>query len=242
MKNQYYSILYEDDQILVLNKNSGVLSIPDRFNRFYPNLYHILRKIYGKIFVVHRLDRDTSGIMMFAKTEEAHRQMNIDFETDKVRRIYHIVVQGVIQQDNFEIDIPLKQSKKHPGTTIPSAKGKPSLTLVRVLERFRNQSFCECELKTGRHHQIRVHLQTIGHPLLVDELYGNSSAFFLSSIKKRLNLKKDTEELPLISRLTMHSYKLEFNHPISSDFISIEAPYQKDFSALLQVLRKYSKL
>ncbi len=240
MQSKLFDIIFEDDDLLVINKKSGVLSIPDRFNRFAPNIYDALNKYYGQIFIVHRLDKDTSGAMMFAKNAETHRQLSLDFESNEIRRIYHTIVDGLVLQENFEIDIPLRASKKHLGTTIPSAKGKPSLTLVKVLERFRNHTLLECELKSGRHHQIRVHLQTIGHPLLVDELYGKNSYFLLSYIKSRVNLKKGTEELPIISRLTMHSYELEFTHPATSQRLSFKADYQKDFAALLQLLRKYS--
>lgn len=240
MKSKFFDIIFEDEDLLVINKKSGVLSIPDRFNRFAPNIYNILNKHYGQIFIVHRLDRDTSGAMMFAKNAETHRQLNLDFENNNIRRIYHTIVDGVVYQDDFEIDIPLRASKKHLGTTIPSAKGKPSLTLVKVLERFRNQTLLECELKTGRHHQIRVHLQAIGHPLLVDELYGKNSFFLLSYIKPRVNLKKGTEELPIISRLTMHSYYIEFTHPKTNQRLPFHADYQKDFAATLSILRKYA--
>jgi len=241
MKSELFKILFEDNHLIVIDKHSGVLSIPDRFNRSAPNVYSVLKKKYDQIFVVHRLDKDTSGVMIFAKDADSHRKLNMDFESNQVRRIYHTVVEGIVMKDEFEIDIPLRDSKRKLGITVPSVKGKPSLTLVKVLERFRNQSLLECELKTGRHHQIRVHLQTIGHPLLVDELYGKNSEFMLSFVKPRVNLKKGTEELPIISRLTLHSHTLEFTHPTTNQRMSFTANYQKDFSALLQILRKYSK-
>lgn len=241
MKAKMFDILFEDNHLIVINKRSGVLSIPDRFNPLAPNVYNILKKNYGKIYVVHRLDKDTSGVMIFAKDADTHRQLNMDFESNQVRKIYHTVVEGVVLEDELEIDIPLRDSKRKMGITIPSVKGKPSLTLVKVLERFRNQSLLECELKTGRHHQIRVHLQSIGHPLLVDELYGHNSNFMLSFVKHRVKLKKGTEELPIISRLTLHSHTLEFIHPSTNQKLSFTADYQKDFAALLQVLRKFSK-
>ncbi len=240
MKSKLFDIIHEDDDLLVINKKSGVLSIPDRFNKFAPNIYSQLNKHYGQVFIVHRLDRDTSGVMMFAKNAETHKELNLDFESNDIRRVYHTIVDGLVFQDNFEIDIPLRASKKHLGTTIPSAKGKPSLTIVKVLERFRNQTLLECELKSGRHHQIRVHLKTVGHPLLVDELYGKNSFFLLSYIKSKVNLKKGTEEIPIISRLTMHSHYLEFTHPTTKQRLSFNADYQKDFAALLQILRKYA--
>ncbi len=240
--NNKIDILFEDNYLLILNKQSGILTLPDRFNYSIPSLSSMLKKIYGKIFVVHRLDKDTSGAIIFAKDPETHRQLNIDFENNKVIRKYHVVVEGIIPKDKLDIDIPLRQSRKKVGMTLPSAKGKASLTKVQVIERYRNATFIECELITGRHHQIRVHLQTIGYPLLVDDLYGHSKSFNLSSIKRSYNLKKGTKESPIISRLTMHSFYLEFIHPITQQVIKISADYPKDFAALIQLLQKYSKV
>jgi RluA family pseudouridine synthase len=240
MKEIYYQTLYEDENLIVINKNYGILTIPDRYNRNLPSLYSKLKKIYEQVFIVHRLDRDTSGVMLFAKDAETHRELSIGFENSEIIRKYHVVVDGIINQENLEIDIPLKASNKRLGMTVPSAKGKESLTLVKVLDRYRNQTLLECELKTGRHHQIRVHLQTIGFPLLVDDLYGTHNEFLLSSIKKRVNLKKGTDEKPVIERLSMHSHHIEFTHPIKKDIMSFTAEYPRDFSALVQILKKYS--
>ncbi|MGB9702679.1 MAG: RluA family pseudouridine synthase [Candidatus Kapaibacteriota bacterium] len=233
-------ILFEDKDLLIINKPSGILTIPDRYNKSIPSLSSILKKEYEKIFVVHRLDKDTSGAIIFAKNAETHRQLNIDFENNEVIRKYHVVIEGLLPEDFIEIDIPLRQSRKKLGMTIPSAKGKPSLTKVAILEKFRNCTLVECELVTGRHHQIRVHLQTIGHPLLIDNLYGNKEQFYLSSIKKKYNIKKGTEEKPIMSRLTMHSYFVKLKHPKTNEIIEVTADYQKDFAALIQILRKYS--
>ncbi|OGU57529.1 MAG: hypothetical protein A2X64_04690 [Ignavibacteria bacterium GWF2_33_9] len=233
-------IIYEDSNLIAINKPSGTLTIPDRFNSELPNLSSILKKKFGIIFIVHRLDRDTSGIILFAKDAETHRKLNIAFENSEVIRKYHVIIDGLLPQDKMEIDIPLRPSRTKVGMTVPSAKGKPSLTKVKIIEKFRNASLIECELITGRHHQIRVHLQTIGYPLLIDELYGKNTEFYLSSIKKRYNLKKGAKEFPLISRLTMHARSLEFKHPISDENISLKAEYPKDFSALVNVLQKYS--
>ncbi len=237
---QQFRIIFEDDFIIVLEKDAGILTIPDRYNHQLSSLSQILQEIYGEIFIVHRLDKDTSGIMLFAKDADTHRDLNIAFENDEVKRIYHVVTQGVIPQDYLEIDIPLIQSHQKSHLTIPSANGKSSLTRLKVLKRYRNATLAECELVTGRHHQIRAHLQAIGYPLLVDELYGNNSSFLVSSIKRKYNLKKYTEELPIISRLTMHSYSLGFIHPKTNEQLYFTSEYPKDFSALLQILEKYA--
>lgn len=239
--NKLYEIISYDEDIVVVNKASGVLSIPDRFDKTLPNLRVLLEEKFGRIWVVHRLDKETSGIMVFARNPESHKELNRQFESQEVKKIYHAIVSGWIAEDEFEIDIPLRTDPSNPGRTIPSARGKEALTIVRVLERFSIATLLECNLVTGRHHQIRVHCSAIGNPLIVDEIYGTSDAFYLSHIKKRYNLKKGDLEKPIISRLTLHSYSLEIKHPRTQEIQQFIAPYPKDFLALLNVLRKYSK-
>lgn len=239
MKKNQISKIYEDDDILLVNKPAGLLSIPDRYDLTAPSLRELLLDEYGHIFFVHRLDRDTSGIMLFAKNAEAHRVLNDRFESLQVGKIYHVVTEGVVFKDEVEIDIPLMPDPRKNGQTIPSSRGKESLSILKVKERYRNATFGEIDLITGRHHQIRVHLSAIGHPLLVDDLYGNATEFRLSQIKKRFNLKKHDEERPVISRITMHAFSLSFAHPITGEAMYFEAEYPKDFRVLLEVLNKY---
>jgi RluA family pseudouridine synthase len=233
-------IVHEDSSIVVLSKPAGVYTIPDRYDKKALNLYHYLKEKYGTIFTVHRLDKDTSGVIVFAKTAEAHKNLNTQFEKHEVKKLYHIIIEGTFRENEMDIDIPIAPSPVKKGLSMPSARGKESLTRLRVLERFRTATFCEVDLVTGRHHQIRVHCSTIGHPLLIDDLYGNKKEFFLSSIKRKFNLKKNCDEKPIISRITMHAKHLQFKHPLSNEEVSYDCDYPKDFTALLQVLRKYS--
>lgn len=243
MKNfKYYKIEYEDDDVIGLTKNAGLLSIPDRYRKDIPNLRAMLTEKYGEIFVVHRLDQFTSGAMIFAKNAEAHSILNQQFDNLEVKKTYIAVVSGVLDDEETDIDIPLLADPYHLGQTIPSARGKASLTQLKVIERFRMATFVEVNLVTGRHHQIRVHCASIGHPLLVDNVYGKNSEFYLSTIKKRFNVKKDEEELPIISRLTMHSRSLTFKHPSKDEMLTVNSEEPKDLQALIQVLRKYSGL
>lgn len=241
-KDTRVKFIYDDPDIVVLSKPAGVFTIPDRFDKEGFNLYSYLTKKYEKIFTVHRLDRDTSGVILFAKNAESHKNLNQQFQDHKVRKIYHVIVSGIIHQDEMDIDIPITENPGKKGLSIPSARGKESLTKLKVLERFRNASFCECNLVTGRHHQIRVHCSAIGYPLLVDEYYGNNTEFLLSSIKRKFKLKKHTIEVPVISRVTMHSYELEFQHPVTNMKLSYISEHPRDFSALLNILRKYNGL
>lgn len=241
-KNSAVELLFEDDDIVILSKPAGVYTIPDRYDKAAFNLYDYLNTKYDKIYTVHRLDKDTSGVMVFAKNAESHRNLNQQFLEQKVNKKYHIVVSGVLRQDEVDIDIPIAENPSKKGLSMPSARGKESLTKLRVLERFRIATFCECDLVTGRHHQIRVHCSAIGFPLLIDEHYGNNTEFYLSSIKRRYNLKKKTEEIPIMDRITMHAYELGFVHPRTGKEVFYRSEYPRDFSALLQVLRKYSTL
>ncbi len=233
-------ILFEDEHIVVLSKPAGLLSLPDRFDTTLPNLRTMMVEKYGEIFIVHRIDRDTSGIMMVCKTAEAHKILSEQFETREVRKIYHAVVQGRVEQEEMAIDIPLQADPQRPGLMSPSVRGKESLTQVRVLKRFRLATLLECELITGRQHQIRVHCAAIGHPLLIDADYSENTEFMLSSVKRKYNVGKHQEEKPLMSRTTLHASRLEFRHPATHETMSFENPYPKDFKALLQTLEKYS--
>lgn len=233
-------ILFEDEHILVLAKPAGLLTLPDRFNQALPNLRTMLVERYGAIFVVHRIDRETSGVMLFCKTAEAHKALSEQFETRSVRKIYHALAQGRFEQEELAIDIPLHADPARPGLMSPSVRGKESLTQVRVLKRFRMATLLECELITGRQHQIRVHCAAVGHPLLVDKDYGGLDEFMLSSVKRKYNVGKHEEEKPLMTRTTLHAFSMTFTHPATQEVMSFEAPYPKDFKALLQALDKYA--
>lgn len=231
---------YQDDDIVVVNKPAGLLSLPDRFDTTLPNVRALLEAHFGAIFIVHRLDRDTSGVMIAARTAEAHRSLNDQFEHHTVDKRYHAIVSGIVEQDSLKIDIPIMSDPRRKGLMKPSARGKEALTEITVLERFRLATLLECKLITGRTHQIRVHCSAVGHPLLVDPDYGTSSELMVSALKRKYNLKKGTEERPIISRLTLHARSLGCTHPTTGKQVLFTSDYPKDFSSALQVLRKYA--
>jgi RluA family pseudouridine synthase len=189
---------------------------------------------------VHRLDRETSGVLIVALNPDSHRALNTQFEQHTVRKTYVAIVSGIVDRDTINIDIPIMPDPRRKGLMKPSARGKEAHTVMRVIEKFRLATLVECDLITGRQHQIRVHCSAIGHPLLVDADYGTSKAFMLSSIKRKFNLAKGQDERPIIDRLTLHAAKLTFLHPITGEELSFSAEPPKDFSATLQVLRKYA--
>ncbi len=237
-----YNIIHKEEDFLIINKSAGVLSIPDRYNDALPSLDKILKKDFPGSMIVHRLDKDTSGIMIFPLNPDAHRIINSQFENRELKKIYHAVVAGIVSEDEMEIDIPLLTNPGKKAGVIPSARGKESLSRLKVLERFRNSTLVEIDLVTGRHHQLRAHVSAVGHPLLIDPLYSNTTEFYLSSVKRKYNRSKSKEERPIISRITMHAYSIEFNHPTTGKRISFEAEYPKDFAVLLKQLKKYAEL
>ena len=240
MKNNF-TIIHEDDDILVLDKASGVLTIPDRFKPELFNLYNYLERKCGKIFVVHRLDRETSGMLVFAKTEEAHKSLSQQFEDRTVQKIYQVLVEGVMYEMEGSIDKPIAKHPTKAGKMIATAKGKPSLTLYKVIEKFKNYTLAEADIKTGRTHQIRVHFESIGYPLAVDSLYGRSDVFLLSKVKKKYNFGKEEEERPMMSRTSLHAKRLVLDHPSTGKRMTFETELPKDFGAVVKQLRKWGR-
>ena len=235
-------VIHEDDDITVINKPPQFLSIPDRYNASIPNLYTFLCNRLGKVYIVHRLDRDTSGIICFAKTEQAHRHLSQQFGQHKVRKIYHAIVEGILPEPVAEIDLPIAEiSSKRGVMQVNYQNGKPSETKYRIIEQFKNYAYVEVMPLTGRTHQIRVHFQAIGHPLAVDPLYGNAQGFFLSSVKRHYHLKRQEEERPMTDRLTLHAFSLEFVHPGTEKTVQYTAPLPKDMSAMLKQLHNCNR-
>ena len=238
MKQQPLSVIYEDDQLLIADKPSGLTVIPERFNTTKPCLQSILQEKYGKLWVVHRIDRETTGLVCFARNEEAHKNLSKQFETREVRKFYKVIVSGRLEGTEGEIDSPIMERPHKLGTMMVHPKGKEALTLFSLEEQFRSCALLNVEIKTGRTHQIRVHFAAVGHPLLVDSIYGQHSSFLLSSIKKKYK-QSDPEEKPIISRLTLHAFELELNHPVTGERMKFTSPLPHDMEALLKVLRKY---
>lgn len=229
-------ILYEDDHMVVINKEAGMLTVADRWNQQSLHLQSYLRNKYGEIFTIHRLDKDTSGVICFAKNAEAHKILSEKFETRDIDKTYIALVSGSLE-DEGEIDAPLVLSETKPGTTIVHKKGKPSFTTYKVINRYSLFSTVEVKIHTGRMHQIRVHMAHIGCPLFIDPVYGRRSEFFLSEIKgRRYRQGKFSEEneRPLMSRLSLHSLRLSFDHPVTGEQMIFEAPLPKDIKAVIK--------
>jgi 23S rRNA pseudouridine1911/1915/1917 synthase len=233
-----FDVIYESEDLVVINKTAGLLSIPDRVQSA-PSLKDILKEKYGQIFTVHRLDRDTSGLIVFAKNASTHQFLSQAFESRAVEKVYLGIVSGELIQKEGTLDQPIAEHAARSGYMTVHRKGKPSSTDYKELETFGMLSLVQFRIHTGRTHQIRVHMQHAGHPIVCDELYGNGLPVFISSLKKKYKLSRsEEEERPILNRLGLHASRLSFSDARGLD-LNFEAPLPKDMKALLQQLRKW---
>jgi RluA family pseudouridine synthase len=250
-------ILYEDDHLLIINKPAGLLVIPDRWDASKPTVVKLARAylqtradlegmISGRpprVWVVHRLDRDTSGILILAKSDRAHAALSQQFEHGKVQKTYLALVSGQAVRDAGVIRLPIGPHAHKSGMmAVRRGHGKSALTRYFVLERFRGYTLLDVRPQTGRSHQIRVHLQAIGAPLAIDALYGAGEPLLLSALKRSYRPKVGAVEHPLMARLTLHAQTLRLTHPMHGGACTWQAPLPKDFGAVLRNLRRYRSL
>ncbi len=236
-------ILHEDDNLLLVNKPAGLLTLPDRFKPDEkPNLKTQLDRRYGKVWTVHRLDRETSGVLAFALNEDSHRHLSQQFQERRADKTYLALLDGNPAAPTGTIDRPLGPNPAKAGQMMVVRKGKASVTHYQVIEAFRHFALAEARIETGRTHQIRVHFASIGHPLAVDAFYGQREALYLSEIKQHgFRLGKGREERPLLTRLPLHASRLVLQHPGTGARLEATAPLPKDLRAVLNQLRKWGK-
>lgn len=230
-------VLLEDEHLLAVNKPAGLLTVPGRQGGV--SVREVVARFTGigrALLLVHRLDRETSGILLLAKTTATQRALARQFQNRQVAKEYLAIVQGAPADDGGVIRAPLAP---HPGVAgrmvVSKNQGRPCETHWQVVERLGGVTLLRCRPLTGRQHQIRVHLESIGLPLLVDRLYGHSAAFCLSGVKPDY---RRHEERPLIDRVTLHAEALTFGHPNGGSRMRLEAPLPRDFRATLAQLRK----
>lgn len=232
-------ILHEDEDIVVINKPAGLASVPEGFRPDQPHVAAALEPDLGPLWVVHRLDRDTSGAMVLARNENAHRNLNTQFEQRDVSKVYHALVVGQPDWEERKVIVPLLIDGDRQHRTVPDpARGKPSVTNFKVLERIRKFALLEAQPETGRTHQIRAHAKFLALPIACDSLYGDGEPIYLSTFKKGYRAKDNRDERPLIERLALHAFLLEIAHPASGETMQIEAPYPKDLRATVAQLAK----
>lgn len=249
-RRRHIDILLEDDQLVAVNKPARLAVIPERWNPETLNLRDILEARYSQrapaaqsIWVVHRIDAETSGVVLFARTAEMHRELNQLFEAGDMDKSYLAIVRGIPAQNKGSINLPISPHPKQKPLMYIHPSGKPSRTDYEVVETFRHFALLQVRPRTGRTHQIRVHLSAIECPLAVDNFYGGSEQISLADFKTNYHLKPhQTTPPPLIDRLTLHAQRLAFHDPLSNIRRVVAAPIPKDFAALLKALRKYDSI
>jgi RluA family pseudouridine synthase len=234
----FYTIIFENDHFIAVNKISGISVSADRYDESKERLDKLIEddlKI-PKIYTVHRIDKETSGLVIFAKNSKTHRELSIAFENRQIVKRYTAVVHGRPSWKETVCDLPLvpNGNKKHM-TIVDKFRGKESATRFIYLTGCAHYSVIEARPVTGRIHQIRVHAASVGHPVVCDALYGKESPVKLSSFKR--GWRGDPfEEKPLLSRLGLHA--LEITLP---DGQILNAPLQRDMSSLIKQLEKFDK-
>jgi len=234
-------LLFEDADLVIANKPSGMLTIPDRHDASLPSLHRLLQAQLGvELWIVHRLDRDTSGVVCFAKNEESHRHVSILFQNHDVTKLYAGLVHGHVQPQSGRIEAAIAPNPAQPGKMMVSRSGKMAVTDYQVSEQWPLYALLQLQIHTGRTHQIRVHMRHLGHSIVGDKLYGDGKPLLLSSFKKKFNLStKDEEERPLVNRLALHAYQLSFKKPDGTT-VTAEAPLPKDMAVAVKQLQKWS--
>lgn len=227
-------IIWEGDDYYVINKPPFISSLDDRNDQV--TLLTLAKFHDEQAQLCHRLDKETSGALVVAKNAEAYRHMSMQFEHRKTVKYYEAVVDGLHEFRNEVCDAPI--FKLGNGSVKIDRRGKEAQTTFNTISAFKQHTLVGCEPKTGRMHQIRVHLSHLHAPITGDLLYGGRP-FFLSSVKKKFNIKRDEEEQPLIKRLALHAKRITFKG-LKNEEISVEAPFPKDFNVLLKQLEKNS--
>lgn len=238
-----YTVIYNDDDIVVLNKKSGLLVAADRYDVDAPRLDLSAEKEFGRLYAVHRIDKDTSGIVVYAKNEEAHKSISTQFADRLVKKTYHCLVNGHPNWTELKVTLPLlPDGDARHRTVVNKRTGKHSETDFKVVGTCGPYAWIIAHPKTGRTHQIRAHLQTTGFPIVCDLLYsGNQKPVRLSDFKRKWN--GDTEEeRPLLNRLALHAYQIEFNHPKTNERLLFTASYPRDLEAVRKQLAKLFKV
>lgn len=229
-------ILFENDDYIVVNKPPFVASLDERGGSGEVNILRLAKQYSDDAQVCHRLDKETSGAIIIAKTPEAYRSVAMQFEKRKVNKTYHAIVDGQFTFNELFIDLPILNDGNK-SVTIDRKEGKRAETIFNTLKNYRHYTLVECKPITGRMHQIRIHLATQRAAIAGDDMY-RGKPVYLSSMKKGYRISKDEEEQPIMKRFALHARHLVFKGLDGADIV-IEAPYPKDFATLIKLLDKF---
>jgi 23S rRNA pseudouridine1911/1915/1917 synthase len=244
-------VLYDDEHLIVINKPANMIVHPGRGN-YLGTLAGALQFHFDKLSdvagkhragIVHRLDRDTSGVLVVAKDNQVHHQLSKQFEERTVEKEYRALAWGEVQFDRDYIETHVRVSQRNRERMMvcpPGGNARFAATFYEVLERFRGFTFLRLCPQTGRTHQLRVHLHHLGHPIVADRLYEGKSALKLSDLVERLPPEQEDEVF--IARQALHALRLCFDHPVTGERLQFEAPVPADFETALNAVRKYRSI
>lgn len=224
-------VLWDGGDFFAVDKAPGTLVIPGRGEEREPSLRERLEaQLKAKVYVVHRLDRDTSGVLLFARTAAAHRELSLAFERGLIRKAYQALVAGALAQPE-RVEVPLAPARRGRMRPARGEEGKRAVTVVRPLETFAAATFVEAEPLTGRTHQIRVHLQALGHPLLMDPQYGRSHALTAADLGGE-------GDRVVLARTPLHAALLDVPELEGIAPAHLESPLPEDMAEALRLLRQ----
>ena len=245
-------VVFEDEHLLAISKPARLLSSPDRYDPDRPNLMKLLHRDIERgagwarqrnltyLMNAHRLDFETSGVLLLAKNKPALVTLANTFGSEKLTKIYAALVQGAPEEDNFRIEAKLAPHPTRPGLIrVDPKRGKRSLTEVSVRESFNRYTLLECRPRTGRTHQIRAHLRYVRLPIVGDAQYGGRP-LLLSKLKRNYRLKEGDVERPLIATTALHAERLIIPHPIDGKEVTIDAAWPKDLMVAVKYLRRFA--
>jgi RluA family pseudouridine synthase len=233
-------IIWQDEHILAIDKPPGLLAIPDGYDTSLPHVKGILEPNFELLWVIHRLDRYTSGVMVLARSAAAHRNLNAQFQERRVKKIYLALIIGDPDWDSITVDQPLSANKgRRKRTVVDLQNGKPSVTHLKVRQRHGNYTLVEAVPQTGRRHQIRAHLAGLGHPVACDSLYGGEKNIQYADIIHNPPGRASFSE-PLLKRPGLHARELELVHPATAEGLVFKAPYPNDLQQTMDVLGDHS--
>lgn len=232
-------IIFEDEDYIIINKPPYIASLDERTQDRHQSILRLAKQYSSDAQLCHRLDKETSGVLAIAKNPAAYRHLSMQFENREVTKRYHAVVNGVHDFDSIQVLLPISPIKDGTAVKIDREKGKIAETFFFTMKAYRHHTLVECIPVTGRMHQIRIHLQCLKAPIVCDPTYHGDNIYLSQLKSKKFNLKKGTEELPLIKRVALHAHSLTFSL-MNGEVMKIEAPYPKDFDVLIKQLEKFN--
>jgi len=242
------SVIYSDEHFVAINKPAGISSVSERWSPDQKCLIDLVWDRWKiedpnapKPHVVHRLDKETTGVILFARHGEAQAGLRKQFMERTTKKTYHTLVEGIPEPAHGKLIFHVEENPAKPGTMRINRQGKECQSEFELLKAFDHHSWVEVRPKTGRTHQVRLTMLQTGAPCCCDSVYGSGAPLLLSTYKRSYRPGRGQEERPLLARLGLHALRLEIQHPEDGANLVIEAPLPKDLRASLRQLERWSR-